>query len=426
MKIVGIIAEYNPFHNGHLYQINYAKEVLKADAVVVVMSGNFVQRGEPAIFDKYVRADMALKNGADLVIEMPTVGACASAEIFASFGIYTLIQLGIITDVIFGCEDESLPLFKGVGQLLIDEPKAFKDTLAAELRDGKPFAKARANALVSAWKNEEEKVVLSHFLSNPNNILGIEYTKAILQANSNINIVPLGRVGASHDDLKFSGTYASATYLRSTLLGEGASEYDVFSFVPTNCLDLITNAMKENTLISPDDCSILLHDALYKTNDYSEILDCTKELSNRILNERDNYISFSSFCDVLKTKNTNHSRIRRVLTHLYLNIKENALNAIKEENYAPYFHILGFTKRGSGLLSDIKKNSHSTPIFTSPNEVTLELNENQQILFDIDLNAANVYRMLLINKSKMSHPTEFTRKFVPHENVDFLNLFNDN
>ncbi len=419
MKIVGIIAEYNPFHNGHLYQINYAKNVLKADAIVVVMSGDFVQRGEPALLNKYTRAQMALQNGVDLVLEMPVAGATGSAEFFANAGIQPFIKSGIVTDVIFGCEDESPLLFKNVAKILLEEPKIFRETLSAQLRDGTPFAKARANAVCAAWENESERVVLSHFLASPNNILGIEYTKAIIQANTDIEIHPLTRIGVSHDDLKFNGLYASASFIRETLLAEGASENDVFSYVPENCLDILKDALEKKLPIEADDLSLILHNELYKIPSLSDILDCNEDIANRIQKELDLYTSFSEFADLLKTKNVNHARLRRVLTHVCLGLNKEIQNALKGCEYCPYFHVMGFTKHGAGLLNDIKKNS-DRPLFTSPNEVKEGLNRNQKVLFEKDLYASNLYRMLMTNKSEESYPTEYTRKFVPYEDVDFL------
>ena len=425
MKVVGIIAEYNPFHNGHYYQIEYARTVLKADAVIVVMSGNFVQRGEPALFDKYTRAHMALLNGADMVLEMPVIASTSSAELFAKCGINLLLSTGVVSDVIFGCEDESEQMFRGVARLLLEEPVRFKSTLDAELRSGESFAKARAKAILSAWENEDERIVLSHFLSSPNNILGIEYTKAILASQKKIQIHPLGRIGVSHDDLKFDGSYASATFLRQTLTNEGASEMDIFSFVPKNCLDDIKIALKDKQWIAPDDISLLLHHKLLSKKDFSHYLDCSKDMSHKIINAIDSFIDFTRFCDLLKTKNLNHSRIRRVLTHIYLGIKDTDKTALENCNFAPYLHILGFTKRGAGLLNTIKNNPDQVPLFTSPMEAKEVLNQDQKIILKRDLDAADDYRILLTYKTRKSYPTEFTRKFIPHEDAEFVALMSD-
>ncbi len=410
MKIVGIIAEYNPFHNGHRYQINYAKEALGADAVIVVMSGNFVQRGEPAILDKYRRSKIAVTNGADLVIELPTIASTSSAEIFAQSGIHTLLSTGIVTDVIFGCEDESKELFFKVATLLNDEPKEFKEALDKSLRSGLSFAAARADAILEVWDIKDELPVLSHFLNSPNNILGIEYTRAILKANPSIGIHPLTRIGTSHDDLKFKGAYASASFIRNTLSNPGASENDVFSFVPVDELDVFHNAMEENILIFPNDVSFILHHKLLERNDLSEILDCNEEIANRIEHELDHYETFQQFCDLIKTKNINHSRLRRIMTHIYLNMKTSLLETFKEENMAPYLHVLGFSKTGGSLLKSIK-NASNSPLFTSPKEVQQSLNKNQTIILNSDIYGADVYRSIMTNKSGSCFPTEFTRKF---------------
>ncbi len=412
MKVVGIIAEYNPFHNGHYYQIEYARTVLKADAVIVVMSGNFVQRGEPALLDKYTRAKSAIINGVDLIIELPVIAATGSAELFAECGINLLLSTGIVSDVIFGCEDESEELFTRVADLLNNESKEFKDVLDSELKKGNSYASARANAIQSVWENKEELPILSHFLSSPNNILGIEYTKAILKSSKRIGIHPLGRVGTSHDDLKFNGTYASATYIRHILRNAGASENDVFTFVPTNEIDIFKQALASNTIISPNDISLILHHKLLEGCNLSEVVDCNVEIQNRIENLLDEYDTYTNFCDLVKTKNINHSRVRRVLTHIYLNIKETQLRALKAENCAPYLHILGFSLKGGALLGQIKKAS-TLCLFTSPKEVKESLNDHQSIVLKSDLFASDIYRSLMTAKTSKTYPTEYTRKFTP-------------
>ncbi|MCR4673510.1 MAG: nucleotidyltransferase [Lachnospiraceae bacterium] len=411
MKTFGIIAEYNPFHNGHRYQINYAKEALGADNVVVVMSGDFVQRGEPALIDKYKRSNIAISEGADLIIELPTIAATSSAEIFAESGINLLLSTNIITDIVFGCEDESPELFLKIAKLLNEEPPLFKETLDKELRSGKSYAAAKTSALLSVWEEKEQLPIVSHFFNSPNNLLGIEYTRAILKRNPSVNIHPLTRVGSSHDDLKFNGSYASASFIRNTLLSPGATENDVFSFVPHEELHILKQSIEENTLISPNDVSFILHHKLLEQNDLSEILDCSNELSNRIKNELSSFLSFTQFCDILKTKNLTHSRIRRVLTHIYLNIKKSQLLTFKDVNYAPYLHVLGFSEKGSSLLKEIKKNSNN-PLFTSPKDINKTLNKNQIEILTSDLFAADVYRSIMTNKSGTTFPTEFTRKFM--------------
>ena len=188
MKTAGIIAEYNPFHTGHEYQINYIKEKLRTDYVVIAMSGDFVQRGTPALFSKYVRAEMALRNGADLVLELPVSISSASAELFARGGIQLLDGLGVTDILCFGSECGDTDALMELAKILAEEPEAFQDALRRNLKDGMTFPKARSMALSAVFPESEK---YQQLLFSPNNILGIEYCKAILRENSSISPVSI-------------------------------------------------------------------------------------------------------------------------------------------------------------------------------------------------------------------------------------------
>ena len=212
MKITGIIAEYNPFHNGHLYQIEQVKKN-GADYVVIVMSGNFLQRGTPAILDKWSRTQMALSCGADLIIELPAVLATASAQYFARGGVSILDKLGCIDTISFGCESDDISMIQTLSSYLSDEPDNYKEKLQHYLRDGNSFPKARALALSDCLS---AKTVA--FASSPNNILALEYCIALLERNSSMNILPIKREGSGyHDTFLSKDTFASATAIREIL-----------------------------------------------------------------------------------------------------------------------------------------------------------------------------------------------------------------
>lgn len=413
MKVVGIIAEYNPFHNGHLYQIKYAKEKLHADAVIVVMSGDFVQRGEPAILDKYTRCEMAMKNGVDLVLQMPVVASTASAEIFAKTGIAMLISTGVVTDVVFGCEEENETVFIEVAKLLLSETDEFKEVLSESLKSGDSFAKARAQAVLKTYRGAYSKQQLETFLNGSNNILGIEYTKALLEKKAKVCIHPYKRYGISHDSLETSGKYASATLLRKSIITREDISHMVSEYVPTSCLRTIVQAVDEECYLEANDISLLLHERLLLSENLDSISDMHPDLKDRILKHKDAYISYTAFCDLVKTKNMNHSRIRRALIHLLLLIKDSDVDCLKECGYVPYLRVLGFRKNGAVLLKKIKKNCQ-TPLFVSPNEVVeAELDRPPLSLLKKDLYAADLYRVLLTQKTGRAFPTEFTRKFEP-------------
>ncbi|MCR5098660.1 MAG: nucleotidyltransferase family protein [Lachnospiraceae bacterium] len=429
MRIMGVVAEYNPFHNGHVYQIEHAKNDLIADGVIVAMSGDFVQRGEPAIIDKYTRAKLATENGADLVIEMPTVASTASAEIFAETGVSLLLATGVVTDLMFGCEDEDPEMFAKVARYFLDEPHGFKESLNKQLRMGIPFAKARANAIVENWDNPDEREKLSKFLEAPNNILGIAYTRALLAHNDNIGLHPIHRHGVSHDDSTFSANFASASLIRRMLFQDTTQDSvrslladrdtrhaingdSIAMFIPENEVPVINTLVAKNMLVGPDDFSLLVHQALLYHNSLSEYLDCNEDISNRILNERNEFISFTQFADHLKTKNLNHSRIRRILCHLVLRLHHNELSLLKAENFAPYIRVLAFSDSGRALLTEIRDRA-TVPIIVSPQEMKKDprSTREKEILMNKDIYAADLYRAILTDRLHQAYPTEYTRKF---------------
>lgn len=410
MRVVGIIAEYNPFHNGHLYQIKYAKEKLNADAVIVVMSGDFVQRGEPAILDKYTRSKMALINGVDLVLQMPVTASTASAEIFAKTGIAMLLATGVVTNLVFGCEEENETVFYEVAKLLADESDEFKDALSEALKAGDSFAKARATAILKTYKGSYPKERLEAFLNGSNNILGIEYTKALLENGADIPIHPIKRYGTHHDSLHPTEKYASATLLRKSMITKEDVSDMVSRYVPKNCLAEIVLAVDNGCFLEANDISLLLHEGLIFGTEEAEIADITKDLWDRILNHRNEFVSYTEFCDLLKTKNMNHSRIRRALIHLVLHITEKDMQGLKDCGYLPYVRVLGFNETGARLLKEIKANT-KVPLFVSPSEVKNSLSGVALNLWKKDLYAADLYRILLTSKTGRTFPTEFTYRF---------------
>lgn len=410
MRVVGIVAEYNPFHNGHLYQIKYAKEKLNADAVIVIMSGDFVQRGEPAILDKYTRSKMALINGVDLVLQMPVTASTASAEIFAKTGITMLLATGVVTNLVFGCEEENETVFYEVAKLLADESDEFKDALSEALKAGDSFAKARATAILKTYKGSYPKERLEAFLNGSNNILGIEYTKALLESGKDIPIHPLKRNGTHHDSLHPTEKYASATLLRKNMITKEDVSDMVSRYVPKNCLAEIVLAVDNGCFLEANDISLLLHEGLIFGTEEAEIADITKDLWDRILNHRNEFVSYTEFCDLLKTKNMNHSRIRRALIHLVLHITEKDMQGLKDCGYLPYVRVLGFNETGARLLKEIKANT-KVPLFVSPLEVKNSLSGVALNLWKKDLYAADLYRILLTSKTGRTFPTEFTYRF---------------
>ena len=288
MNIIGIIAEYNPFHNGHAYQIACAKKQFGADAVVVVMSGDFTQRGIPAVFHKESRANMALSCGADLVIELPVLASTASAEGFALGAVRALDSLGVVNQLLFGCETDQIELFYRSASLLGDESEDFRFRLRSHIRSGNSYPQARAAAF--------PKEIPSGFLDTPNNILGVEYVKALLRLSSPMVPVCLRRRGSQHHDQSPSGNFLSAGALRQKIenLPKNAESFSALHpYLPEGAYEICHQEWAEGECVFADDFSLLLHDRLYETNDFTVYADCSESLSAKRCRLRGRYISFS-------------------------------------------------------------------------------------------------------------------------------------
>ncbi|WP_051195249.1 nucleotidyltransferase family protein [Pseudobutyrivibrio ruminis] len=383
--VVGIVAEYNPFHNGHKLQLDYAKNVLKADTIIIAMSGSFTQRGEIACFDKYIRAEAALLCGADIILEIPTIFSTSSAKEFASAGISLLAATGIVDTILFGAECDDVNLFMNSANKLIElESNGTLDNdIKASLALGETYAVARSKAL--------ESYIPSNLINSPNNILGLEYCRYIRENKLNMNIAILKRAVNEYNSKKLTGKISSASAIRSHLY-----KYNLIEAVP----ELTTDIYNNNVSLMPDDISQMLHYKLLSTNDFSIYLDCNEDLSDRINKSKDKYICFTQFCDLLKSKNNTYSKISRVLCHILLDITWDEFNSLKEKGYIKYLRMLGFSKNGSNVLGQIKKSS-SLPLVTSPNEN----------VYHTDLYSSDIYRAILTSKTKEIIPTEYTRKF---------------
>ncbi len=383
--VVGIVAEYNPFHNGHRLQIEYAKNVLHADQVIVAMSGSFTQRGEIACFDKYTRAHAALACGADIILEIPTIFATSSAREFASAGVQLLASTGIVDTLLFSAESSDKDIFIRESQKLLEleESGEINNEINALVASGISYATARAKAL-KAFLSEE-------IISSPNNILGIEYCRYIFANGLNLNIEVMKRQGNEYNDLSLSGELSSASSIRQHF--HLTKEFEA---VPKEALDIYASS----TFIEANDISEMLHYKLLTVDEYHTYLDCNSDLSDRIKNKLPEFVSYTQFCELLKSKNFEYSRISRVLCHILLGIKNDDFKIAKDNGYINYIRMLGFSKYGVNLLGDIKKRGKA-PLLTEPKD----------IVDKYDIRSSNILRAILTGKTKNAYPTEYTRKF---------------
>ena len=431
MKTVGIIAEYNPFHKGHEYQIQYAKEKLHADYTIVAMSGDFVQRGTPALFPKHLRTEMALRCGADLVLELPVSVSTASAEFFAQGGVQLLDSLGVVDMLCFGSEAGKISGLMELAHLLTKEPPAYQILLKEFLSKGMSFPTARSSAILEYFKNPEifpgddfggvllpPSHEISKILSEPNNILGIEYCKALIRLNSSMKPVTIQREGHGYHDTELSpGHFASATAIRKMAADINAgSKADsenteelitkAAEYLPINIGDLFSNALETKEFLTESDLDVLLHYALLRENSesISQYLDLSPELSQRILNCRNSYQGFSQFVSLLKTRELTYTRIQRGLLHLLLGIRT-------APGFLPYARVLGFRRESSPLLKAIKQNCR-IPLITKLADASSLLDESGLKLLEETVFASNLYEALLSHKTGRSFLHEYQKQLV--------------
>ena len=425
MKIVGLITEYNPYHNGHLYHIQKTKEITGADAVVVVMSGNYVQRGAPAIMPKHLRAEVALEAGVPVVIELPVCYATGSAEYFAAGAISLFEKLGCIDSICFGSECGEYEILKKIAHVVADEPEEYRFLLQEGLRKGMSFPLARQQALKSYFKNPDLDIILEQ----PNNILGIEYIKTLYKQKSSMKCYTIKRMVSGYHDQTLTGTLSSASAIRKLLEFTGKSLYlesdemydePVLSEiltrledqVPPSCIRLLEETHRTRYPIYANDFSLILkYKLLIETKDsLVKYKDVTEELANRIIIHRDDFITFDQFCDLLKTRDMTYTRISRSLFHILLNITKEDMLMYESEGYCQYAHILGFRKDAGKILSLMKQTSE-VPLLTKLTQ-TDKLSSVGEHMLNQDIFAADLYESIITQKFKMPFINEYRQQIM--------------
>ena len=371
MNVVGIIAEYNPFHEGHAYQIQKAKEQCGAEFAVVVMNGDFVQRGEPAIFDKYTRTKEALLGGADLIFELPVRFGLSSAGDFAMGGVLALNALPFVTHLCFGTETGDLTPLLQAATFLCDEPDSYRTRVKHFVKQGLLYPKARSLALAA------ESGLPTETWDSPNNILGLEYCVALQKLHSKIKPFTIRREGQGyHDnDTPALSDFPSATFLRKKIRKAGE---------------------KENLSLS--DFSSLIGYSLLTAKDLCRIKDITPDLSDRIRNELPKYREINEFVKTIKNPSLTTGRIKRSFFQCLFDIE-------KEEPVMPYLRVLGMKKEASSLLS--QKENASCQILTKLAFDVPKMDDTAKKLFAKDLLASDLYRQVFCHKYNQTLPNEY-------------------
>lgn len=411
MKIVGLITEYNPFHKGHLYHIEQAKLMTGADYVVVVMSGNYVQRGEPAIVDKWTRTKMALASGADLVIELPVHFATSSAEFFSSASISLLSQTGIITDVCFGSEVGTLDVLLDIAQILIDEPALYKAALKQYLQQGLRFPKARALAMRDYTKNS----VYDDIIQSPNNILATEYLKALIKLKSTIKPHTIKRIGAGYHDEHVNHVVASASAIRKQL--KQHNDANLSELLPSSSYPIMQDALKKGAMpIYYEDFYSLIKYKLLTTPSHQliKILDVTEGLENRFIQKNKTSHNLSELQSQVATKRFTNTKINRALLHILLDIDYQSHNTFSMHNYVQYIKVLGYKKKSSEIMRLLK--AHATlPIIVNTKDSMPHLTSLQRKMLEDEIKSTHIYNTIVYNKLGAKLKNDFTQQLIRYD-----------
>ncbi len=362
MNITAIVSEYNPFHNGHLYQLNAAKAQTNCDGVLVVMSGNFVQRGAPAIIDKWERTSLALVNGADLVLELPVIYSVSSAEFFAWGAVSLLNQLHGIHQLCFGSEHGEVAALLKVAEVLLKEPEIYKVSLKENLSSGLSFPKARSNALMTYFENSLPKA-LEDILASSNNILGIEYCKSILKLKSDIIPVTVKRIGNLYNDTFLGKEFASATSIREHLR-LNKDVHELINYVPSNVYHYLKDSIDQSKgLVFPE---MMYPYIKYRSNSnkYSTfpLPDAKEGLFEKFTNEVMKAHSLEELIINVKSKRYTYTRITRLLCQYFLGFDNFPTEELRRLP-CPYAKILGFNSKGAKMLKVFKESS-DIPLYT--------------------------------------------------------------
>lgn len=397
MITAAVICEYNPFHTGHEYQLKKIREELNADRIICLMSGDYVQRGEPALLSKEIRANMALNSGADLVLLLPVSFATGAADVFSYGAVSILNRLGMVDYLCFGAECPNIEELLEVNRLINDVCSVSSPQMQKLLKEGFTFAGARAELLPEC----------SHILNGSNNVLALEYLNALEKTNSSIKPFLIKREGKAYNDetIDINERFQSASAIRKKLSCEDMT--DVVNFIP-DCSKALLNP---DMFVFPKDFDeILLYSLLY-SKDLSRFSDCSQDLINRIKNNLPGYTGFENFSESLKTKNYTQVRIKRALLHIVLNIKGSNSELKEQIDRISSVRVLGFSKNAVDLVSEISEKGEIRLLTKIP-DVYSELSDVDKEMVDLEENASCLYdKVLSCKNGKVSSP-EYSKKLI--------------
>lgn len=394
MKTAAIICEYNPFHNGHLYHIEETKRILGADYIIALMSGNYVQRGGPAVIEKKIRARMALMNGADLVLELPLWFSAGSAPYFADGSVALLDSLGVVDILSFGSECGSLSRLISLGSFLADRERDLTGQIKTFLKTGISYPKAREKAFLSLGCSKSD----TDILREPNNLLGLEYLMALRRRNSSIHPFSIPRKQSSHRSLDLTGSISSASAIRSQMAVYGGLD-QCLDCMPNNLHPILRDQDQRLFPILLDDFSDLLSYRLCMEDSFEGYWDISKDLSDRLSNRTVPGQPFSCQIEAVKNKSLTWSRISRGLLHILLDMKQEDSDRYTCSEQPLYFQILGFRREASPLIREIKKKK-TWPMVRHLRPLDDPLTPIQENMLKTERNADALYQMMLRTKFK--------------------------
>jgi len=409
-NVLGIIAEYNPFHNGHLHHLNESKKITNSDYCIAIMSGNFTQRGEVSIVDKWKKAKMAINNGVDLVIELPTLYAISSAENFAAGAIKILDSLDVVDFISFGSESNDITLLDDIANVLAFEPAQYKTLLSHELARGESFPKARENA-VMMYLNDIRR--FANVLSSPNNILGIEYLKSLKRQKSKIKPITIKREGSKYNDITVprSSRFASATAIRN-LCQSTDDITPLQKFIPETTFDILEENIKKGNFVknlSAFDKEILYNLRKMSTDEIANLPDVSEGLEFSLKNAANQCNSVVELLSIVKSKRYTQTRLQRILLYSILDITKNDMEI--SQYTTPYVRVLGFNNKGQELLSEISKRNKKLEIVSSVKKfMDKTSNKNLKLMMEKDIWATNVYTLGFEYESKGN--LDYTHKLI--------------
>lgn len=386
-KVLAIICEYNPFHNGHLYQLKESINLVQPDFVVCIMSGNFVERGNTALINKWARTEMALKSGVDMVIELPTIYSISSAENFAAGAIKILNNLNCETHLSFGSECGDLDTLKKFAEILVNEPAEYVTMLNHELAKGLSFPKARENALLLYINDIRNS---ANVLSGSNNILAIEYLKQIIKTGSKIKPITIKRIGTEYNSIAISNNIASATAIREMLL----QKKSVKNLIPKTAYSILKEELGNGRFVL--DVSQFEKQIIYKLRcmsieEIANLPDVTEGLEYKIKEASNSCNTLESLCFMIKSKRYTMTRIKRILLYALLDITKQDYTNFSKVN--PYLRVLGVSDNGKLLLSKLSKNKKLNVITSVKQFMDKNNNKILKSILEKDIFATNIYTL---------------------------------